>query len=150
MVHIPADTLVRFFSHAMLLKLTLAKYYGLNAIQFLTLLLVGEAAVGISIKTLRERLAVPGSSLTFTLNSLEKKRLIKRSRSNTDRRQWSLNLTVKGQILYAKMLVKESQTVAPSLEGFNEEEKAAFIKIAEEISRPKEPQTGNESRKDNG
>ncbi len=150
MVHIPADTLVSFFSHAMLLKLALAKYCGLNAMQFLTLLLVGGTTGGISIKALRGKLAVPGSSLTFTLNSLEKKRLIKRSRSNTDRRQWTLNLTVKGQNLYAKMLVKESQTIAPSLEGFNEEEKAAFIKIAEEISRPKEPQTGSESRNDNG
>jgi DNA-binding MarR family transcriptional regulator len=147
-MHIPADTLVRFFSHAMLLKLTLAKYYGLNAIQFLTLLLVGETTIGISIKTLKQRLAVPGSSLTFTLNSLEKKRLIKRSRSNTDRRQWTLNLTVKGQKLYAKMLVKESQTVAPALEGFDEDEQAAFIKIAEEISRPKELPAINESSKD--
>lgn len=150
MVHIPADTLVRFFSQAMLLKLTLAKYYGLNAIQFLTLLLVGETAVGISIKALRERLTVPGSSLTFTLDSLEKKKLIKRSQSKTDRRQWTLNLTAKGQKLYAKMLVKESQTIAPALEGCNEDEKAAFIKIAAEISRFKEPKVSDESRKNNG
>ncbi len=138
MVHIPADILVRFFSHAMLLKLTLAEYYGLNAVQFLTLLLVGETAVGISLKMLREKLAVPGSSLTFTLDSLEKKKLIKRSQSKTDRRQWTLNLTTKGQKLYAQMLVKESQALAPVLESFNEAEKVAFLKIAEEISRPKE------------
>jgi MarR family 2-MHQ and catechol resistance regulon transcriptional repressor len=87
---------------------------------------------------IRERLSIPGSSLTFTLDSLERKKLIKRSRSKTDRRQWILTLTAKGQKLYTRMLVKEKQTVAPMLEGFNEDEKAAFIKIAEEISRPKE------------
>ena len=135
MVHIPADMLARFLSQAMLLKLALAKYFGLNAIQFMTLLLVGETAVGVSVKALRERLAIPGSSLTFTLDSLEKKHLIKRRRSSQDRRQWLLSLTEKGERLYAEMLEKESEAVGPSLVGFTEADTEAFLRISGEISR---------------
>ena len=135
MVHIPADVLVRFLSSAMLLRLALPKNYGLNATQFMALLLVGETAVGLTIKDLRERLAVPGSSLTFTLDSLEAKRLIKRQRSRVDRRQWNLVLTDKGRELYSEMLVKESQAMEPSLASFTEAERDAFLKISEEITK---------------
>ncbi len=135
MVHIPADVLVRFISSAMLLKLAVPKNYGLNAVQFMALLLVGETAVGVTIKELREKLAVPGSSLTFTLDSLEAKKLIKRQRSKEDRRQWNLVLTDKGRKLYSDMLAAESEAVAPSLSVFSDEEREAFLKISEEITR---------------
>ncbi len=135
MVHIPADVLVRFISSAMLLKLAVPKNYGLNAVQFMALLLVGETAVGVTIKELREKLAVPGSSLTFTLDSLEAKKLIKRQRSKEDRRQWNLVLTDKGRKLYSDMLAAESEAVSPSLSVFSDAEREAFLKISEEITR---------------
>jgi DNA-binding MarR family transcriptional regulator len=133
MVHIPADILIRLFSHATLFKLALAKHYGFNVFQFLTLSLVGNAQAGLTIKDLRKALAIPGSSLTFTLDSLEKKRLIRRSRSKDDRRQWILFLTAKGKRLYSDILTRQSEAIGPSLEGFTEAERAAFLKIAEEI-----------------
>ena len=133
MVHIPADILARFLSQAALLKLTLAKFYGLNAIQLLTLILVGEAAIGVTIKELREKLAVPGSSLTFTLDSLERRKLIRRVRSKVDRRQWILILTARGRRLHSDMMAKETRAVQPSLEALSETESLAFLKIAREI-----------------
>jgi MarR family transcriptional regulator, 2-MHQ and catechol-resistance regulon repressor len=133
MVHIPADILVRFLSHIALLKIALAKSYGLNPIQLLTLLLVGEGAVGISIKDLRQRLAVPGSSLTFTLDSLERMKLITRKRSKQDRRQWVLALTTKGKKLHEEMVRKENDAVSPSITGLSEDDKEAFLRISEEM-----------------
>jgi len=135
MVHIPADVLIRFISSAMLLKLAVPKNYGLNAAQFMTLLLVGEAAVGVTIKQLRQRLDVPGSSLTFTLDSLESKRLIRRQRSRRDRRQWDLVLTEKGRQLYSDMVAKETEAIEPSLASFSDAEREAFLKVSEEIMR---------------
>jgi DNA-binding MarR family transcriptional regulator len=133
MVHIAADILMRLFSHATLFKLSLAKQYGFNVFQFLALSLVGNAQAGLTIKDLRKALAIPGSSLTFTLDSLEKRRLIRRSRSKDDRRQWILFLTAKGKRLYSDILTKQSEAIGLSLEGFTEAERAAFLKIAEEI-----------------
>jgi len=135
MVHIPPDVLMRLLSHVTLLKLALAEHYGLNIFQFLTLSLVGDAEAGLTIKNLRKTLAIPGSSLTFTLDSLEKKGLIRRRRSKEDRRQWFLLLTAKGKRLYSDTLTRESEAIHPSLEGFTERERATFLKFAEEIGR---------------
>jgi MarR family 2-MHQ and catechol resistance regulon transcriptional repressor len=135
MVHVPADIVARFWSYLMLLKSTPARYYGLNPVQFLALLLIGETTLGLSIKQLRERMAVPGSSLSFTLDSLERKRLIVRRRSKEDRRQWFLYLAPEGKRLHSEMLTKESEALVPALEGFTDFEREAFLKIAGEISR---------------
>ena len=132
MIH---DILLRLFAHAALYRMALGREYGLNPFQLLSVLLIGGSQTGVSIKALREVLVIPGSSLTFTLDSLEKKGLIRRSRSKADRRQWLLSLTAKGQRFYSSLVERETEAVLPSLEKFSEEERAAFFKIAEEISQ---------------
>lgn len=134
MIHIAADILVRFLTHAAVLKVALAKQYGLNAFQFLALVLVGGTE-GLSIKELRKKLSMPGSSLTFTLDSLENKGLIRRQRNKLDRRQWLLSLSPKGRRLYERILKTESEAISPALDNLSESEKAAFLRIAEVITK---------------
>jgi MarR family 2-MHQ and catechol resistance regulon transcriptional repressor len=134
MVHIPAHIIAQAFSFAAMLKLALAKRFDLNASQFLTLVLVGNTS-RLSIKKLKERLSIPGSSLTFTLDALEKRGLIRRLRSKEDRRQWLVSLSKKGERLYTEILKAESEAISPALGNLSESEKAAFLRIAEEISR---------------
>lgn len=86
-------------------------------------------------KALRKSLSIPGSSLTFTLDSLEKKGLIKRTRNRIDRRQWLLSFTAKGRRFYSTLVQRQTQAVVSSLEKFSDDERAAFLKIAEEISQ---------------
>ncbi len=132
MVH---EILMRLFAHATLYRMALGRQYGLNAFQLLSILMIGGNETGVSMKVLRESLLIPGSSLTFTLDSLEKKGLIKRTRNKVDRRQWLLSLTAKGQRFYSTLVQKQTEAVAMSLEKFSDEERAAFLKIAEEISQ---------------
>jgi len=132
MGYIPANILVHLFSYAALLKLSLAKECGLNTSQFLALLLLGNAN-GLSIKELKEKLSIPGSSLTFTLDALEKRGLVKRHRSKEDRRQWLLSLSAKGKRLYTQVLTQESKAVSPALDNLSEDERTAFLRLAEEI-----------------
>ena len=98
---IPAHVVAQIFSYAAMLKLALAKQHGLNVFQLLALTTIGSID-GVSIKEVRRKLSIPGSSLTFTIDSLEKKKLIKRQRSKEDRRQWLLSLSAKGEQLYAR------------------------------------------------
>ncbi len=134
MLDIPGHILTHMLSYAAMLKLALAKRFGLNAFQFLTLVLIADTQL-LSIKELKEKLAIQGSSLTFTLDALEKRGLIKRVRSKEDRRQWLLSLSVKGERLYTEILKAESEAVAPLLDNLSESEKAAFLRVAEEITR---------------
>ena len=132
MVH---EALMRLFAHATLLRMAMAREYGLNVFQLLSVLLIGGSETGVSIKGLRQALFIPGSSLTFTLDSLEKKGYIKRNRNKRDRRQWLLFLTAKGKRFYADVIEKQTEAIGPSLEKFTESERAAFLRIAEEISQ---------------
>ena len=134
MIHIPPHIIAQVFSYAAMVKVSLAKQFGLNTFQFLSLVLVGSTD-GLSIKELKRKLSISGSSLTFTLDSLEKKKLIKRRRSKEDRRQWLLSLSAGGERLYAKILKAGNETMSPVLDNLSESEKAAFLRIAEEISR---------------
>lgn len=133
MLHIPAHILTYVLSYAVMLKLALAKRFDLNTFQFLTLVLIGSTQ-HLSIKELKEKLAIPGSSLTFTLDALEKRGLIKRLRSKEDRRQWYLSLSAKGERLYTEILKAESEAMSPLLDNLSDNEKAAFLKIAESMS----------------
>jgi DNA-binding MarR family transcriptional regulator len=147
MVHIPPYIIAHFLSYAALLKLALAKQYGFNALQFLALILVGGTD-RLAIKDLKERLSVPGSSLTSTIDSLESKGLMRRRRSKVDRRRWLLSLSAKGQRLYQNILSTESQAVLPALEKLSETERIIFLKLAAEImqvyphSHEEEPEEG--------
>jgi len=134
MIHIPSDVLARFLAQVTLIKVAMAKQHGLNAFQFLALTLVGGTE-WLSLKDLKTSLSVPGSTLTFTVDSLEKKGLVKRRQGKEDRRQWFLSLSPKGRRLYQEVLKAEADAVQPVFQGFSEVEKAAFLKLAEEMSR---------------
>ena len=134
MVHIPSDVMARFLTQATLIKVAMGKQHGLNAFQFLALVLVGGTE-WLSLKDLKASLSVPGSTLTFTVDSLEKKGLVKRRQGKEDRRQWFLSLSPKGRRLYQRVLKAETDAVLPLFEGFSEPEKAAFLKLAEGMSR---------------
>jgi len=141
MIHIYSHLIAQIFSQAAMLELNLAKHFGLHLFQFLALTLVGGAG-GLSIKELRRRLSIPGSSLTFTIDSLEKKKLIRRRRSREDRRQWLLFLTPTGEKLCADILEMKSQAISPALDGLSGSEKTAFLKIAEELRRATDAKPG--------
>lgn len=126
---------MRLFAHANLYRMALGREYGLNAFQLLSVLLIGGSETGVSMKELREALSIPGSSLTFTLDSLEKKGMIKRTRNRIDRRQWLLSLTAKGRRFYSTLIQRQTEAVMTSLEKFSDDERAAFLKIVEEISQ---------------
>jgi len=132
MAPIPPHIIAMMLSQATMMKLSLAKDLGVSALQLLALVLLGTVG-GLSTKTLKDMLSIPGSTLTSTLDSLEKNRLIKRQRSKEDRRQWLLSLSSKGKRLYSKVLKANGEALSPALERLSESERAAFLKIAEEV-----------------
>jgi len=134
MVYIPPHVIAQVLSYAAMIKLSLAKNFGLNTFQLLAVVLVGTTR-GLSMKELKSKLSIPGSTLTSTLDSLERKKLMKRQRNKEDRRQWLLSLSAKGERLYAEILRAEGEAMSPALERLSESERVALIKLAEEISK---------------
>lgn len=136
-----AAAIAQMLSHATILKLAFARQFSLNPVELLALLMVGTAE-GLSIKSLRKSLAVPASSLTFTIDSLEKKKLVRRQRSTADRRQWLVSLSPKGERLYAEVLRAEGAAMSPALEKLSEADRTAFMRMIETIFGTAAPRTG--------
>lgn len=136
MIPVPADILSRFLTQAALIKVTLAKKHGLKPFEFLALALVGEHQ-NLPMRELRAALSLSSPTITFTVDSLEKRGLVKRRRARGDKRQVSLYLSAKGRRLYDRTLEAESNLAASALEGFTGEEIAALVELAQEMSRPR-------------
>jgi DNA-binding MarR family transcriptional regulator len=132
MIHIPAYIVAQVLSHVAMLKLALAKQFGLTPFQLLAVVLIGSGS-RVSIKELKQRLSLPGSSVTFAIDALERKKLIKRQRSKEDKRQWFLSLTGKGEQFYGDILKAEGEMASPALDKLSESEKTVFLKLAQEI-----------------
>ncbi len=138
MIH-SAALIAQMLSHATVLKLAFARQFSLNPVELLALLMVGGAE-GLSIKNLRRSLSVPASSLTFTIDSLEKKKLVRRQRSTDDRRQWLVSLSPKGERLYAEVLQAEGAAMSPALARLSESDRSAFMRMIETIFGASSPE----------
>ena len=132
MLHISGIAITHFLNYATTVKLSIAKENGMNISQLLALVFVGSTGTQ-SIKDIRKKLAIPGSSTTFTIDSLEKKKLIKRQRSKTDRREWLISLTAKGERLYSQVIEAENSAISSNLENLSESDKESFLKLSQEI-----------------
>ncbi|QBR04138.1 MarR family winged helix-turn-helix transcriptional regulator [Paraburkholderia pallida] len=81
---------------------------------------------GYSQVELAQRLHVEKAALTAVLESLEKKELIRRERSNGDKRRWNVYLTRTGRRLEADLLPLASQIDSEALRGFSREQIGHF------------------------
>lgn len=77
---------------------------------------------GYSQVELAQRLHVEKAALTAVLESLEKKELIRRERSDGDKRRWNVHLTKAGRLLEADLLPLASQIDTQALRGFSAEQ----------------------------
>jgi DNA-binding MarR family transcriptional regulator len=81
---------------------------------------------GYSQVDLAQRIHVEKASLTALLESLERKKLIRRERSEDDKRRWNVHLTKAGRALEAELLPFASQIDKQAVKGLSKEENATL------------------------
>lgn len=86
---------------------------------------------------------VKKSAITAIINRLFKKELIKRKRSNDDRRIVYLLLTDKGEQLYKETSQQTSHIVASLMSQFDDEEIRSFMNTYEKLANTLEQQIEN-------
>lgn len=95
--------------------------HGISVAQWSVLVVLWEVD-GLTHKELSDRLAVETATISRTVDRMERDGLVKRVRSDTDRRQVHVHLTDKGAGLW-RNLVPEAQTMLNfALAGFSEQE----------------------------
>ena len=107
-------------------NLTVSQFAVLEALYHLGPLRQGE---------LVEKILKSNANLTTVVDSLEKKALVRRDRSDNDRRRVTVHLTESGEELIARVFPRHAKVVAKELEFLSREEKNIMMKILEKFKR---------------
>lgn len=86
-------------------------------------------------RELAERLMVAVNSVTPIVDHLEKKKLVRRVRSASDRRVIHVELTKQGQLTWDTALAEQVRFCATMLEALNDEERDAHMDLMRKIAR---------------
>ncbi|MEC5424246.1 MarR family transcriptional regulator [Virgibacillus sp. C22-A2] len=96
--------------------------YGLTAENFMVLELLYNKGPQ-HIQTISDKLMIPSGSITYVVNKLEKKGLVKKEQDQSNRRFWKVVLTEKGEELFHEIFPKHVEVIVKNLGSLSEEQK---------------------------
>jgi MarR family 2-MHQ and catechol resistance regulon transcriptional repressor len=86
-------------------------------------------------RELAEHLAVAVNSMTSIADSLERKGIVRRSRSDEDRRVVRVDLTDSGRVIYQSLMELNMQLFRSMLGALTEDEQEIFLVLLRKIAR---------------
>ena len=107
-------------------NLTVSQFAVLEALYHLGPLCQGE---------LVEKILKSNANLTTVVDSLEKKSLVRRDRSGSDRRRVIVHLTKVGEALIARVFPRHAQKVAGAFACLSNSDKAALAKLLKRFAQ---------------
>ncbi len=110
------------------------KDLGVNETEFL--ILFALAANGsLSIQDIGERIYMTSGNMTYTIDKLEKKKLIERRRCVKDRRKIYVELTAEGQTFWDEVIMKHMTFLENLFGGIEEDELIESIEMMKVIGK---------------
>lgn len=106
------------------LEMTLLEYYTLQILSF---------SLDVTPKEIAVKLSLPKSSVTYIIDSLEKRGLVKRKLDTRDRRSWLVFLTDKGEKMLKRIFTHKSELLMPVFSKFSDDEKIYWDKFINNI-----------------
>jgi len=84
-------------------------------------------------RAIADKLLKSGGNITLVVDNLEKQGLVKRERSETDRRYFTIHLTKPGKALIEKLFPKHVEAIVKEICVLNEDELASLEKMLKTI-----------------
>ncbi len=106
--------------------------YGLNSTEFGTLEMLYHKGPRTN-QTISKRLLMANSSMTYTIDKLEKKKYVSRFKNDKDRRNTEISLTNSGKIYISTILKTHEETLRELYKILNEEEKRLLIELMKKL-----------------
>ncbi|MBN2268135.1 MAG: MarR family transcriptional regulator [Acholeplasmataceae bacterium] len=106
--------------------------YGLNSTEFGTLEMLYHKGPR-TIQTISKRLLMANSSMTYTIDKLEKKKYVSRCKDDNDRRNTEISLTNSGKTYISTILKTHEETLRELYKILNEEEKRLLIDLMKKL-----------------
>lgn len=85
------------------------------------------------VQKISEIFSIPSGSITYVVDKLEKKELVTRQPSPTDRRTSNVVLSEKGKTLFDEIFPKHVETISQNLSFISNEEKQQLIHLLKTI-----------------
>lgn len=85
------------------------------------------------VQKISETLSIPSGSITYVVDKLEKKGLVKRQPNPNDRRASTVVLTEEGRALFDKIFPKHVETISENLSFITNEEKEQLTHLLKQI-----------------
>ncbi|RCW63134.1 MarR family winged helix-turn-helix transcriptional regulator [Saliterribacillus persicus] len=104
------------------------KSYGLTAENFMVLELLYNKGPQY-IQTISEKLMIPSGSITYVVNKLEQKELIRKEQELHNRRYWKVTLTEKGEKLFNEIFPHHVEAIRENLCSLNDEQKEQLTEL---------------------
>ena len=89
----------------------------------------------LSQRQLAEKLLVTGGNITFLIDNLEKRELVKRVRSEEDRRSYQIHLTRAGQVLTEKVFPRHQDMIVDLFDCLSVSEQEELKRICKKLGK---------------
>lgn len=109
-------------------KITLSQFGILDAVYYLGPL---------TQKSLGKKISKSGGNITHVVDNLEKRNLVKRQRGKSDRRNFEIHLTKKGEKLIEKVLPNQVSIIKTEMGLISEEESEILQRLCKKIGTKK-------------
>ena len=120
-----AETLISKVSFNLIkYKITLSQFGILDAVYHLGPL---------TQKSLGKKISKSGGNITHVVDNLEKENLVKRQRRKSDRRNFEIHLTKKGERLIVKILPEQVRIIKEEMSWISEEESEILQRLCKKI-----------------
>ncbi|RLL40130.1 MarR family transcriptional regulator [Oceanobacillus piezotolerans] len=104
------------------------KGFGLTVENFMVLELLYNKGSH-HIQTISEKLMIPSGSITYVVNKLEKKELVKKEQDPSNRRYWKVSLTDKGEELFHEIFPQHVETIGNIFGSLDDNEKGQLAEL---------------------
>ncbi|MGM7683364.1 MarR family winged helix-turn-helix transcriptional regulator [Cytobacillus sp. Hm23] len=106
--------------------------YGISHEQFMILELLYSKGPH-PVQKISETFSIPSGSITYVVDKLEKKDMVKREPIPSDRRAFNVTLTEKGRELFDTIFPKHVETISQNLSFVTNDEKQQLIHLLKKI-----------------
>lgn len=104
------------------------KRYGLAADNFSVLELLYNKGPQ-HVQPMCDKLVIPSGSITYVVNKLEEKGLVRKVQDEDNRRYWKVSLTQEGEGLFDEIFPQHVETIQAILDPLTEEQKEELGKL---------------------
>jgi MarR family transcriptional regulator, organic hydroperoxide resistance regulator len=128
------ETVVYLYTESRRLTKTLAKRFGLTGPQ-LTVIKILDQIGDLSLSSLSGRIKANNSTVTGIIDRMEREGLVRRERSQTDRRMVLIRLTDKGRALAGQIEVQPMEIFRQAVAALPESEMQTLFSILDRVQR---------------